>query len=215
MRPAFTRLSLVLSSLAAAVVLAVGCGGSDDSDSDEGTGNTLELIGRIDQTGTSFSGFGYVTHAAGIDDSDLFSGPLIVASEKTARITFTFKSDLASRSTLGGEFALHSSGSIQFFSNEKPAGDFGNPDSFSEGDQVASGSIDIQTVITVYAPDKGILDAGGSLSLDDTSDFQLGGQSHSLPGGSQRVSLAGSGTRSNAILPKSVIDFAGRTSGDD
>jgi hypothetical protein len=211
-----TSLRYCLISIALlASVLVTGCGGSDDSDSDGGGGaNTLELIGRIDQTGASFAGYGYVTHVDGIEDSALFSSPPLTASEKSARLTFSFKAELGSRATLGNEFALRSKGTIQFFSNDQPAADFEKPDSFAQGDQVASGPIDIQTVITVYAPDKGILDASGTLSLDDTGDFKLGDTSASLPGGSERLSLSGSGTRSDAILPKSVIDFAGSTTGD-
>ena len=213
MRRLTRKLGLAALTGVAALVFAAGCGDGSDDDSGESGSNALEFIGRVDQTGPSFNGYGYVTHVDGIDDSELFTGSPISASEKTARITFSFKTQLSSRAALEDVFALHSKGTIDFFFNATPAASFDDPASFSKGEAVGSGPLDFQSTISVYAPDKGIFDAAGSLTFDQVSDFDLDGSTQSLAekGQTQRVNLAGTGARSNAVLPKSVINFAGRS----
>ena len=211
------RLALRLLACGALVIALVvaGCGGDDD---DDGAGsNAIEFIGRLDQEGPSFTGYGYVTHLEGVKDRSLFRSAPLAASEKTARLTFRFRTQAASRANLKQVFAIHSTGKIEFFNSKEPAGDFDNPDSFAQGERVASGAIDIQNIITVYAPNRGIADASGLLTLDDASDFDIGTQKASIgdDGDSLRVTLAGAGTRSDAVLPRAVIDFAAQAVHDD
>ncbi|MCA1680859.1 MAG: hypothetical protein LC777_18870 [Actinobacteria bacterium] len=208
---------IVLSLLLLLVtsLLLAGCGG-DSEDEERNSSNALEFLGRIDQEGPNLTGYGYVTHVDGVKDTLLLGSQPIRASEKTARLTFRFKIKTDSRAQLKGQgdpgiFVLHTSGTIEFFNNEKPAGDFADPDSFAQGEKVGSGTLDSQNIITVrYTPKKGISDNNGRLSLEDVSEFEIDGEKLSLgKKGDLRFTLAGGGTSLDAALPRAEIDFAG------
>jgi hypothetical protein len=200
-----------LCSVLAAALLLAGCGGSD-GDGKAADSNAIEFVGRIDQEGPRFTGYGYLTHAEGAEDRALFDSPLLDASERSARLTFRFETRATSRGNLREVFAIHSTGTIEFFVRDRPGADFDDPDSFAEGRRVGGGSLDVQNIITVHAPNRGIADASGLLELDEAREFEVGGEQLTIgeEGDSLRVTLAGAGTRSNAVLPRAVINFAGR-----
>src|SRR3712207_1235010 len=89
-----------------------GCG-DDDDDGAEGA-NAFEFVGRIDQDGPTFTGYGYVTHVDGVEDRRLFGSAPLAASERTARLTFRFRTRADSRANLREVFAIHSTGTIEF-----------------------------------------------------------------------------------------------------
>jgi hypothetical protein len=206
---------LLLCAVLPLPLLVAGCGGDDDDKGEDS--NTIEFVGRIDQEGPSFTGYGYLTHVDGTEDGALFDSPPLAASEKSARLTFRFKAQATSRGTLREVFAIHSRGTIEFFANDRPGADFDDPNSFARGRRVSRGSLDVQNIITVYAPNRGIAEASGVLSLDEAGDFEIGDEQVAIgeDGDSLRATLAGAGTRSNAVLPRSVINFAGRAVHDD
>jgi hypothetical protein len=204
----------------------VACGGEDgsaeQSSGDLGTApapeNGIELVGRIDQEGPSFEGYGYVTHLSGAEDASLFAGsaeggepPAVEGSEDAARLTFSLATDLTTRAIHEPVFATASEGSIDFYFNEQPAGDFEDPESFAQGDEVASGTLRVHTIINVFAPNRGIATADGVFEQESATSFDLEGESHQLghEGLEMRVFMTGQGELLNAELPRSVIDFSG------
>jgi hypothetical protein len=201
--------------LALAFAIGAGCGGDSDGGStgDVAVGdpgqNTLEIIGRIDQVGPLFNGYGYVASTSGLETNDLFGSGQ--PSEKTARLTFSFQTNLQTRAVLEDIFAVGSSGEVTFYFNDKPSGDFNDPESFVQGAEVASGELSAHNVITVYAPNTAISDTGALFTQKQAGEFETGGESHTFGEEDLRLRLAlhGKGVRSNAILPRSVIDFAG------
>ena len=213
----------------AAAVGALGVAGCGDEDSDGdalGTAgspeNAIEFLGRLDQTAGSFTGYGYLTHVSGLDQEQLYAGGAggdlfsDGALEDSARFTFRFETELTSRAVKEPLFVVDSEGTIEFFFNPEPAGDFDDPDSFGQGESVAEGTLSVQDVIDVYAPNTGIAIATGALTIGSVESFELDGESAELgeEGQEMRLFLTGQGRRSEALLPRAVIDFAGNLTVD-
>jgi len=219
--------ALVVSFALAGTVAA--CGGDDEADDAADAGaetapqNEVGVIGRIDQEGPSFEGYGYVTHLSGAEDASLFAqgasgGPAAVeASEDSALLTFTFSTDLTSRAIHPPIFTTKSEGTIDFYFSEQPAGDFDDPASFTEGDRVAGGALGVDTTVSVYAPESGIVTADGTFEQESSSSFELDDGSHELgeEGLEMSVSMKGQGELLDAALPRSVIDFSGDLTASD
>jgi hypothetical protein len=196
--------------------LAAGCGGDDDDS--ESVDNAVELSGRIDQNGPTFKGYGIVTRLDGVDSSALTVGGGSEITAKDARLTFVFDSELTSRAIVGDSFSVATEGTVTFRLDDTPAADFADPDSFVEGrEQVAEGTLRVTDVVTVYAPNRGIATATGSLELEDASSFDLGGTEAEIgeSGDEFRVTLTGRGIRTDALIPESNFDFAGQLVLDD
>ena len=198
-------------ALVAAISVAAGCG-DDDSDGGEHADNAFELSGRIDQVGPSFKGYGFVTRIDGVESSALTEAGGSEVSEKDARITFVFDTELTSRAIVGDSFSVATEGSVTFYHDDQPGASFDDSDSFAAGDQVGSGPLRVTNLVTVYAPNSGIATATGSLELDDSSSFDLDGEDASLgdSGDEFRITLTGRGTRTDALIPESNFDFAGQ-----
>ena len=222
-------LAALVVSLALTGTVA-GCGDDDetaDSSADTGSAaapeNEVGVIGRIDQEGPSFEGYGYVTHLSGAEDASLFAQedngePAVVeASEDSALLTFSFSTDLTSRAINAPIFTTESEGTIDFYFSEQPAGDFDDPASFTEGDRVAGGALGVHTTVSVYAPDSGIVTADGTFEQESSSSFELDDGSHELgeEGLEMRVAMKGQGKLLDPALPKSVIDFSGDLTASD
>jgi hypothetical protein len=203
-------------ALAASALLAAGCG-DDDDDGGEGVDNAVELSGRIDQVGPKFTGYGLVTRLDGVEPSALTESGGSEISEKDARVTFVFDTDLTSRAVVGNSFAVATEGTATFYLDDQPGADFKDSASFASGDEVAKGKLRVTDVVTVYAPDSGIATATGSLELEDASSFELDGEDASIgeSGDEFRVTLTGRGTRTDALIPESNFDFAGQLQLDD
>ena len=196
------------------IALAAGCG-DDNSGGGAGGGhadNALELSGRIDQIGPKFKGYGFVTRVEGVGPSALAKSGGSELTEKNARVTFVFDTDLTSRAIVGNSFSVATEGTVTFYLDEKPGASFDDPDSFAAGEKVASGTLRVTNVVTVYAKNSGIATATGSMEFEDASSFDLGGESVSIgnSGDKYRLTLTGRGTRTEAIIPKSNFDFAGQ-----
>jgi hypothetical protein len=205
------RAGQLLAALAATAMLAAGCGGDDDDDS-ESADNAVELSGRIDQNGPTFKGYGFVTRLDGVDSSALTVGGGSEITEKDARLTFVFDTELTSRAIVGDSFSVATEGTATFYLNDQPEASFDDSDSFAAGEEVASGRLRVTDAVTVYAPNRGIATATGSLELEDASSFDLGGTEAEIGGSGDefRVTLTGRGIRTDALIPESNFDFAGQ-----
>jgi hypothetical protein len=176
----------------------------------------------LDQNAGSFTGYGYLTAVSGAEDEHLFAGSTggdlfgNGALEEQAHLTFRFETEATSRAVNEPLFVLDSEGTIEFFYNPKPSGDFDDPESFSEGESIATGTIEVQDIIDVYAPDTGRATGTGSVTIDSVESFDLDGSSQELGAEDQEMRLffTGQGKRSNAVIPRAVIDFAGNLTVD-
>jgi hypothetical protein len=220
--------ALVLSLALAGTVAA--CGEDDESSDDSADAasaaapeHEVGVIGRIDQEGPSFEGYGYVTHLSGAEDASLFApedsggAAAVEASEDRALLTFSFSTDLTSRAIHPPIFTTESEGTIDFYFSEQPTGDFDDPASFTEGDRVAGGALGVDTTVSVYAPDSGIVTADGTFEQESSSSFELGDGSHELgeEGLEMQVAMKGQGKLLDPALPRSVIDFSGDLTASD
>ena len=212
MDSAVVRVGGLVLALVATMSLAAGCG-DDDSDNGDHADNAFELSGRIDQVGPSFKGYGFVTRIDGVEASALTEAGGSEISEKDARVTFVFETELTSRAVVGDSFSVATEGVATFYLDDQPGASFEDPDSFAGGEEVASGSLRVTNLVTVYAPNSGIATATGSLELDDASSFDLDGEDASLgdSGDEYRITLTGRGTRTDSLIPESNFDFAGQT----
>jgi hypothetical protein len=215
-RPRLCRATLILGMLAATAAIAAGCGGDDD-DGSGNVDNAVELSGRIDQNGPSFKGYGFVTRLDGVEESALTVGGGSEITEKDARVTFVFDAELTSRAIVGDSFSVATDGTATFYLNEQPGASFDDADSFAAGEEVASGTLRATDVVTVYAPNRGIATATGSLELEDASSFDLDGTEAEIgeSGDEFRLTLTGRGIRTDALIPESNFDFAGQLVHDE
>ena len=172
--------------------------------------NALELIGKIDQNGPAFNGYGYLTYISGIPDDQMFSDPTN-HSEATAHFTFSSTATLSARSVLETLFVLNATGSTTLYYNETPGGDFTDATTFASGTPIAVSSERWQNIISVQAPDTAI-DTGISQFTETSAtpftlngvDYQLGHENLLL-----RFTYAGEAMRTDKVLPKSTIVIAG------
>ena len=214
-RPRLGVVQLLVALAATAALVAGGCG--DDDDGSEGADNAVELSGRIDQNGPAFKGYGFVTRIDGVNSSALTVGGGSEITEKDARVTFVFDTELTSRAIVGDSFSVATAGAVTFYVNDRPGASFEDSESFAAGEEVASGNLRVTDVVTVYAPNRGIATATGSLELEDASSFDLDGTEASIgeSGDEFRVTLTGRGIRTDALIPESNFDFAGELVLDD
>jgi hypothetical protein len=214
-------------SLALAATVAA-CGDDDEADDSadaEAASSEIEVgvIGRIDQEGPRFEGYGYVIHLSGAEDALLFAqgtsgeSDAVEASEDSAKLTFSFSTDLTSRAIHPPIFTTESEGTIDFYFSEQPAGNFDDPASFTEGERVAGGALAVDTTVSVFAPNSGNVTADGTFEQESSSSFELEDGSHNLgeEGLEMRVSMKGQGELLDPELPRSVIDFSGDLTASD
>lgn len=176
--------------------------------------NGYEFIGRIDQNGPDFTGYGYLYFIDGLDATDLFSNPLI-GDETTARFTYYATATLSARAVLTdatrGIFALDSVGTISFYYQPTPSATFSNPLSFAGGTQIAVAEMRYQDILNVQGPNRGIAVGGGEFTILSSTPFSIGAESYIFgsPGQIQYVSTFGEGQRTNAVVPISSVLLAG------
>jgi hypothetical protein len=175
--------------------------------------NALEFIGRINQEGPNFTGFGYLTHVQDLNQAQLFTNPA-TASEATARFTFFATATMTSRAILSDVFVINSAGTMTFYFNASPSGrNFNNPNSFTSGVKIATASMRYHDILLVQGPNKGIATGSAELVQLTAASFTLGGTSYRLgqPGLIYRFSTVGNGTRTdpNPAFPRSFVLFAG------
>jgi plastocyanin len=175
--------------------------------------NALEYVGRLDQRGTNLTIYGYLTHIAGLDDSQLFTDTDPTNwNEGTARFTFFGSAQITSRAEVGAAvIATTAEGPVKFFLNENGGGTFDVPEGFLSGTQIAEANVRVHDVLSVYAKAKGI--ANGEAALVWTSDepFDLGGETFQLGkvDGKHRLTFSGLGTLQDPNEPRATVAIGG------
>ena len=134
--------------------------------------SAFEFVSRANQDGSNVTHFGYLTRLAGLNDSDLFSDPEN-RTEATARFTFVAQTSLSSRQELGNLIVTAAPGTATFYFHETPGADFDDPDSFADGQEVATFSMRFHNVLNVQKTDEGISSAAIELSQQTVGSFQL------------------------------------------
>src|SRR5204862_4984015 len=134
--------------------------------------------------GGDIKGYGFLSHVSGLSDASLFSGggSLFTAStgatEKQALLTFFFHTSLTNRAVHAPIIDVGQHGTIDFYFNQHPVADFADPTSFAKGQKIASGSLDIQDVLNVTSPNRGIATGTGTFVEQSAESFSLGGDTH-------------------------------------
>ena len=172
----------------------------------------FEFVGRIDQRGGDFTIYGYVTHAAGLNQAELFANDdPAERTEGFARVTFHGQAFLTARSILDNLFSVSSDGEIRFDAPDTPAASFTDPDSFAAGTEFAIAGIRIRTVVNVQAPQSGIASGTGWFLLTTATPVTIAGQELVLEGVDvpHLVSLTGQGTLEDPTEPRSFIVMSG------
>ncbi len=138
----------------------------------------LELVCRINQVGTKFTTFGYLTEIVGLAPSSLFDGT--PRNEHTAHFTLYSETEMKNRSVTGGVHALHVSGPLHVHLKQTPGADFDHPASFRTGKHIGAFDGDFQSIVSVTSPKKAIETLAGSLQQTGATRFTFGGVSHLL-----------------------------------
>jgi hypothetical protein len=172
--------------------------------------DAIELIGKIDQDGLAFKGYGYLTYISGVPDDQMFTDP-INRSEATARFTFASSAQMTARSVIETIFVLNAAGSTTIYFNEKPGASFEDPNTFAAGTPIAVSSERWQNIISVQAPDTAIATGVSEFTETTVNPFTLNGEQYQLGhvNLTLRFSYTGQAKRTDKILPRSTIVIAG------
>src|SRR5688500_8406572 len=100
-------------------------------------GSAWEAVGRIEQHGSDFTAYGYLTYVAGLAEEQLYleGGSPLARTEATARFTFFGNATLTSRSVLENLFVVNAEGEQTFYFSEQAGARFDRPESFFSGDE--------------------------------------------------------------------------------
>lgn len=173
--------------------------------------NAFEFIGRINQNGFNFTGFGYLTYIKNLSNAQIYSNPT-AASEDTARFTYVATATLTSRAILSDVFVIDSQGTITFYFTQSPPNrDFNDPASFASGTPIATASLRYQDILLVQSSNKGLATGVGEVAQLSATPFSLGGQSYQFGQSNlfYRFSTVGNGTRTDPGPPISFVLLAG------
>jgi hypothetical protein len=189
------------SSAGAAAVTTVGVAGHGRP--------SVEVIGSIVQDGAQLTGFGYLTHIAGVRDRALFAGS--GRDEHAARFTFHSTATVTGRSVRPNLFAVIATGTLTLFHHPAAGANFATPDSFAAGTSIARFDARYENVLTVIAPDHALATVTGALHQRAARGFTAGGRRMHLGrrGRFYRLEVTGPGTRTDPTVPRALFDVAG------
>jgi hypothetical protein len=172
--------------------------------------NTFEFVGRIDQEGEAFTGYGYLTYVDGLTTTLLFTTPM-TPTETTARFTFSSTATMSGRSVISNLFSIDAVGELTIYFDADGGATFSDPSSFAQGDVVAEHTARFHNVITVLAPNTGLANGIGELSQTTAGEFELNGETYQFgrTGLQERMSFTGFGIRTEPLIPRAEIAVAG------
>ncbi len=176
--------------------------------------DAYNYVGRIDQDGVNFVGYGYLYDMQGLAPNELFSNPYN-PSETTAYFTYYATATLSSRAVVTDPvraiFALDSVGEITFYYQSYPSASFENPESFANGTPIANASVHFQDILSVQGPNRGISVGNGEFAVLTSAPFTFGEETLRFghPGLVHQVSTFGDALRTDPIIPQSSVLLAG------
>ncbi len=176
----------------------------------------FQFAGRIDQDGAEFTAYGYLYDVEGIAPQELFSdSDPVNGSEETAHFTYHATANLTSRAVVTDAvraiFALDSVGEITYYYQDSPAASFDDPDSFAQGTAVTTATISLQDILTVQAPNRGLAEGQGEITVLSTEPFTFDAETVQFgrPNKTYRVSTFGDAVRTEPTIPQSSVLLAG------
>jgi hypothetical protein len=171
--------------------------------------NAIEVVGTILQDGLSLTGFGWLTHVAGLADGDLFTGSQRDAT--TARLRWYSQVTVKAADVLPSLFSVTGTGALRIFFDGNGGAQPDVPATFPTGRLVARYSGRFHNVLSVIAPDQAVTEITGELLQRETRTFELGGRRCQLGRDRllQRLSAKGPGTRTEPTTPRATFRVAG------
>ena len=162
--------------------------------------------------GESFIAFGYLTAVEGVKPEDLFAG--VVQSEATALLTAYASGELSRRIHDGSVHSIDIDGPLTIYQRLGGGASFADPDSFRVGTPVASFAVNLQDVLTVFAPGKGIPTLNGDMvqTFAEKLDGRNRGPAFGQKGARARFFATGLGTLIDPVTLNSVLEMAGNWS---
>ena len=176
--------------------------------------DAYQFVGRIDQDGATFTGYGYLYDIQGANPGALFTNPLNPAPS-TAYITYYATATLSSRAVITDAvraiFALNSVGNITFYYQATPSASLDDPQSFANGTAVTTASMHFQDILSVQGPSRGLSEGKGEFTVLTAEPFTLGGKTvlFGRPGRVHHISTLGDAVRTDAQIPQSSVLLAG------
>jgi hypothetical protein len=172
--------------------------------------NAIEVIGTIVQEGLRQTGFGWLTHVAGLDAEDLFTDPARRGPE-TARLRWHAVVDVTARDMLPNLFSARGAGPLRIYFARNGGAQADRPDTFAAGQLVARYSGRFHNVLTVVAPDQAVTEITAELAQREARAFEVGGARRRLgrAGTLLRLTASGPGTRSEPTIPRATFHVAG------
>jgi hypothetical protein len=135
----------------------------------------LELLGHLEQNGTDFTTFGYLTHIGGLEPATLFINDVPIArTEGDAHFTFWGSAKLTGRSVLGPLIVVDADGEMTFFYHEQGGATYDKGASFKIGTAVAAMSLHIQTILNQQDKKNGHITGTGNLAQTEATSFAIG-----------------------------------------
>lgn len=172
--------------------------------------HAIEVIGTIVQEGLTQTGFGWLTHVAGLDDHDLFTDPARRGPD-TARLRWHAVVTVTARDALPSLFSARGHGPLRVFFDRDGGAVGDDPDSFAAGRLVARYAGRFHNVLTVVAPDQAVTEITGELAQREARAFELAGARRRLGrrGMLLRLTAKGPGTRTEPTVPRATFQVAG------
>jgi len=176
----------------------------------------IGVIGTILQEARRLTGFGYVTHVAGMRPADLFTNPGSRGAG-TARLRWHADVTVATIDVMPDLFYGTGTGRVRLFFSARGGAVDGQPDTFATGELVARYTGTFRNVQIVYAPDHAVTEIAGELVQRESHPFTIGrtarrlGRNKSL----QRLVASGPATRTEPTIPRSTRYVAGGISFPD
>jgi hypothetical protein len=170
----------------------------------------IGVIGTILQDARQLTGFGYVTHVAGMKPADLFTNPA-TRGAGTARLRWHAEVTVSTIDVMPQLFYGTGTGRLRLFFSAAGGAVDGQPDTFVTGTLVARYTGTFRNVQIVYAPDQAVTEIIGELVQRESRAFTIGrttrklGRNKSL----QRLVASGPATRTEPTIPRSTRYVAG------
>ena len=172
--------------------------------------DAIDVIGTILQDGPVLTGFGWLTHVAGLSNADLFTDPAHRRAG-TARLRWHAEVHVSSIDVLGNIFFGSGRGRLRIFYAAHGGARDDQPDSFATGRLVARYAGRFRNVQTVIAPDHAVTEITGELSQRTAQRFVVRGRHRQLgrAGVLQRLRASGFAVRTEPTIPRSTRYVAG------
>ena len=167
------------------------------------------VIGTILQDGPRLTGFGYLTHVAGLTAAELFTDPA-QRGAATARLRWHASVVVDTLDVLPQLFYGTGKGRLRFFHSPEGGAVDGEPDTFTSGRLVARYTGRFRNTQTVYAPDHAVTEIIGELVQREARAFDLDGPRRlGRVGALQQLEASGPAIRTDATIPRSTRYVAG------